>query len=362
MSVFARRMQRVMQPQPAKIVAAYYTGYSRASSGVGNTSIANLNWQSFSHIIDFSVGIDNGHISATWLPNGASSYAGNSWNAGQATTLCSTAASNNRKVLLGIGGGSTSDSWNANLDTPFKRAQIIADICTLMTTHGYNGVDLDGEPGYLITNYRTFWQELLAEFNYQGWRTPGDPNYKYISIALFGSETALAKNAVLDGVDWVGAMLYSPYETTSRHLSPLTGSGDPWDSWVSAWTTGTNAIPSNKVLPGFSYYAYSWDNTTGPNQVGTQMHTAYYWKTVEPHIGGVTAPNATWYSPAMMHGMFISSGWFSFETDASIQAKADWVTSNNCGGVIIWPYQMGSMDGVSHPLANSVQTYFGPLM
>lgn len=361
MSISHRRFSRTAEHTSNKIVAVYYPGYSRSSTGVGNTSIANLNWNSFSHIIDFSVGLDNGRLSDRWIPDGATAYGDNGWNAAQATALCSAAAARGKKVLLCLGSSETSESWNTNLDTPAKRTQIITDICNYMTTYGYNGIDLDGEPSDAVTNYRIFWQEIIAAFAARGWRTPGSATYRTVSAALYGSSTALAKQANADGLDWVAPMLYIPWQLTSRHLSPLTGPGDPWDTYITAWSTGANAVPKAKILPGMSYYVYSWDDTTGPNQTSSAINAGLNWSVVNTAIGGINAPNASWYSPAIMHGMTIGGAWHSFESAASIQAKANWIQANGCGGTIIWMYQHGSLGGTSHPLASSVQTNFGPL-
>jgi hypothetical protein len=364
MSPFSRRLQRVPQSvQPAgggKILAVYFPGYYRGS-GVGTATIANLNWNSFSHIIDFSMGLHDGHLSTDWIADGGSSLVGNSWSSGQASLLCTEANSRGKNAILCLGSANCSQSWNANLDTPQKRETIAAEIADNLATHGYKGVDLDGEPGYLITNYRLFWQTILAEFAARGWRTPG-PNYRTVTMACFGSETALAKNAVLDGLDWVAPMLYSPYGAASQHISPLSGTGDPWDLWVGAWTTGANAIPPQKILPGLSYYAFSWSGTTGPNQAYSGINAEQHWSVVNAAIGGVEAPNATWYTPAMAHGMVISGSWYSFESAASVQAKADWVVANDMGGAIVWMYQHGSLGGANHPLAGAVQAAFGPLI
>ena len=349
-------------PREHKIVAMYYPGYSRASSGVGNTSIANLNWDSFTHVIDFSVGLDDGRLSYRWIPDGSSSYGDNSWSPAQATALCSTALARGKRPILCLGNAETSQSWNANLDTPAKRAQIVTDICDYMTIYGYTGIDLDGEPSDSIPNYRVFWQEIIAAFEARGWRTPGTPQYRTVSAALYGSSTALAKQANADGMDWVAPMLYIPWEMTSRHISPLTGLGDPWDSYVGAWSTGVDAVPMEKILPGMSFYVYSWQGTNGPNQVGTQVNAGLNWAVVEAAIGGITASQATWYSPAMVHGMTINGAWHSFETAASIQVKADWIRDQGCGGAIIWMYQHGSLGGATNPLAAAVQASFGQFM
>lgn len=366
MSPIARRLQQAQRPGAAgngKIVALYYPAYYRTANTVGQTAISELKWNSCTHIIDFSMGLDSGHLSAQWVPNGQGSLAGNNWSGSQATALCSAATAHGKIPILCVGNESTSDSWNANLDTSGKRSQIASDIADAMTSYGYKGVNLDGEPGGSITNYRLFWQAVLAEFTSRGWRTPGSGNYYSVSVACFGSETTLAKNAIADGCDWVVPMLYIPYETnTSRHITPLTGAGDPWDAYVTAWSTGTSAIPVQQIVPGMSYYAFSWSGASGPNQSATGMTGSQNWSVVNTAIGGVTAPNATWYSPAMMHGMVISGSWYSFESAASVQAKADWVVANGVGGTAIWMYQHGSLGGTNHPLADAVATSFGPLM
>lgn len=368
MSAFSRRLQQSVStfdtsPSTSKIIAVYFPGYSRGSgASAGTTTIANLNWQSFTHVIDFSMGLDAGRLATNWVADGGGPLVGNSWSGSQATALCSAAATNGKTAILGLGSSNTSESWNANLDTPQKRAQIATDIADNLATYGYKGVDLDGEPGYLITNYRLFWQAILAEFTSRGWRTPGSPNYRTVSMACFGSETALAKNAILDGMDWVAPMLYSPWGSSSRHISPLSGLGDPWDVWTNQWTTGANAIPPQKILPGMSYYVFSYVGTTGPDQVHSGVNAGQNWSVVNTAIGGINAPNATWYSPAQVHGMTIGGSWYSFETADSIQAKADWIIANDMGGTIIWMYQHGSLGGTNHPLATAAETSFGPLM
>lgn len=308
------------------------------------------------------MGLHNGRLSAQWIPDGQSTLNGNSWNQTQAILLCAEATSRGKSAVLCVGSANTAESWNANLDTPAKRAQIAVDIADTIVTCGYSGVDLDGEPGGAISNMRLFWQAIIVEFSSRGWRTAGLSTYKTISLACFGAETQLAKNAVADGFDWVTPMLYVPYELTSRHISPLSGSGDPWEVYVNLWSSGAGAIPVKKILPGMSYYAFSWLGVAGPNQVASSRTGDQDWAIVNSAIGGVMAPNADWYSDAQMHGMVIGGSWYSFETDQSVAAKAAWVRANDVGGTAIWMYQHGSLGGNNHPLAASMAAHFGSLL
>ena len=86
------------------------------------------------------------------------------------------------------------------------------------------------------------------------------------------------------------------------------------------------------------------------------------WAVVNTAVGGVESPAATWYSPAMMHGMTINDAWHTFESAASIEAKASWIQERGCGGAIIWMYQHGSLGGANNPLAGAVQRSFGRFM
>jgi len=355
-----------------KIVATYYPNYERGTN-VGQTSIENLNWNAFTHLFDFSVGLHDGRVSATWTDNWGNTEATNWWSPENADALVAAANAQGKKVILCLGSNDTSDSFSDSLDTALKRQQVAEDLADLMVEHGYSGVDFDGEPAADTANYQELIIVTRQEFESRGWRTPGSPNYKTLSVVCFGSETATAKDAIQNGVDWVAPMLYVPWEDTSRHLSPITQSGylGSWSVGIENWASGTDAIPRSQILPGFSYYVRRWPGTSGPDQAGTADWTEYDWDFVNSAIGGVEAPNATWYgtSPpgdgtagAEMHGMTIDSAWHSFESGASLKSKAKYVVDEDLGGVVIWNYQHGSLGNDNHPLAASTAEHFGPLM
>lgn len=351
----------------------YYASWARGNLADGVTPLASLQWDTFTEVIDFSVNPSGGKLSATWI-NGDGTTGGVGWSSSAATALCKAARAHGRPALLCIGGASTAAAWLAELDTPAKRSAIAGEVADFMTDYGYSGVDLDGETAEQIgmTIYQGFWQAILAEFASRGWRTPESSAYKKVTLALGAVDVLFAKQAIADGCDRVSAMTYTPSDPgMSHHASPLSNPGwNPttqygkyfkgWTEYLHDWTTGESAIPAEKVRMGIGFGLTYWTGTTGPDQA-TATATAgdVDWAPINQPSGGITAPNATWYgAPSMMHGMVVGDSWYSFETYASLKAKAAWTRTNATAGVIVWMYQRGQLADGSHPLAETVKTVF----
>jgi len=354
-----------------RITAVYYPGWSRGT-GSGQTTIANLNWDSFTHVIDFSVGLHNGQVSATWVPDGGGSQVGSGWTPEAATDLCAAADANGRKAVLCLGNEHTSESFAANTDTVAKREAIAEQLADMMVTHGYHGVDFDGEPANstAIPNYQALIVAVRDEFAARGWRTAGAENYRTLSLVCFGSEVDVAKQAIVNGCDWVGPMLYTPWENTARHVSPIRGDTTApnyqgaWHNQLSQWTEGANPIPRDKLLMGWSYHARRWDGVSGPNQAGTQNHQGWGWSFLLANgVTSVEGGGATWYggTPAgtvttgpCSAGRTISGNWYSFDTAPAVRAKQLYIEEENLGGSFVWMYQFGSTGGANNPIADVV--------
>jgi chitinase len=157
----------------------------------------------------------------------------------------------------------------------------------------------------------------------------------------------------------------------SWHSAALGGETQAYPSSVSSSADSYAAagIPKAKIGIGIGFYGSCWNSVTGPRQstgsgkvvasdnVMTYAHLqssyysagAYHWDDAAK-VGYLSFPQAT--GPE-------ACNFVSYEDDASIMAKGQWVRSHGYGGTIIWSVNQGyvAASGTNPPL-DSVRRAF----
>jgi len=126
------------------------------------------------------------------------------------------------KVMLSIGGGSTSTDdqisafYNAGLST-----QLAASLDSYVTAHNLDGVDVDIEdPNNMGANYETFVNALIAKLHPEG---------KIVSAAVaeWLQTQNVMSNSTLQEFDFVNVMVYSNLSDSQDAMTYFAGLGEP---------------------------------------------------------------------------------------------------------------------------------------
>lgn len=277
------------------------------------------------------------------------------------------------KVLLSVGGWTWSTYFSDVALTDASRAHFAQSCVALVTTYGFDGLDVDWEyPGggglaagrpEDTQNYTKLLAAVRAALG-----------TRLLTVAAPASPVQIAKievAKVAQLVDWVNVMAYDfhgTFEMRTNFGAPL--AADPADPDPGAATSNVTAAlrgwlaggtPPSKLVAGMPLYGYGWSGVASTN------HGLYQAATVIPM--GTWAPGvfdyrdiAASYLPTMQR--YVSptskSPWLydparglmiSYDDAASLSAKTDLVRDLGIGGAMFWEL---SADDPQHTLVRAV--------
>lgn len=256
-------------------------------------------------------------------------------------------------TLLSVGGATWSEEFTSATATASGRRTLASSCVNLMTTYGFDGLDIDWEfPGPPDrANFTAFLVELRAQLDLDGRRVgqhrlltiagpAGAPNMEHIDIA-----------SVVPLLDWVNVMAYDfagDWSPRTGHNAPLytyPGIEDQTftvDSAARRWVAAGAA--AEKLTIGLAFYGRGFGDVSNPSPgasfgsipAGTtqpgQFDYLHLAADVLPGMqitfdGSARAPFA--YDPT-------TRKWISYDDARSIEEKGLYVAHNGFGGIMIW--------------------------
>lgn len=257
------------------------------------------------------------------------------------------------KVIVSVGGASA--NFDGNTD-PAARAKTVSELATLVSTYGYDGVDVDWEfPTAATANA---WASLLTEL-----RTALNAINPQLSLSAATSPTAerlaVLPKSGLDALTWVGMMTYDfagPWSSSVGHDAPLfdsTGGDGGSVSTAVDYMTTTMGQPASKVLFGVPFYGYQFGGTSLGAKPGAAKDLTY--TDIAPMIGkGWTRG---WDDTAKVPYLTADdgSGFITYDDAQSISNKCAWAKTKGLGGAIVWQIAGDRMSDGSDPLMTATQ-------
>lgn len=345
---------------PKLWVTAYYPGYQSTMYPP-----AAVDFSSLTHLV---VGAALPRADGTL---DTSLYLGTTQGPALARDLTTRARAAGRKSLLMLG-GSGATAWQAAA-APARLAAFIQNIRTAVSSMGFDGVDLDWEPIAAADQPQVL---LLV----QALRAASPDMIITVPISWVGSSAKVDPwfSTLAPLVDQLNLMSYQMAGTwpgwQSWHSSALVGEGPTTPSSVSSSANAYAAagVPKSKIGIGIGFYGSCWAGVTGPRQatagaaikandnvmtlariVGTYVPAGQYQWDAAAQAGSLTFPAP--YGPD-------GCAWISYEDDASIAAKGQWVKANGFGGAIIWTVNQGyaAASGTNPPLAAVRRAFLAP--
>lgn len=174
-------------------------------------------------------------------------------------------------ILPSIADGAGKGRMAATLADPAKRAQHVADIVNLVTSRGFDGIDLDYEQ-FAFADGRTTWAatqpnwtafviELSAALHAQGKQLAVTiPGPCSTTNACGGTNGYWVYNigGIAAAADRIRIMTYDFHYNAPGPIAPI--------SWVSTTMQyATTQAPANKLVVGVPAYGRAWTKKTGSN-------------------------------------------------------------------------------------------------
>lgn len=290
------------------------------------------------------------------------------------------------KTLLSVGGWTFNDppsEWifTTLAETPKSRAQFIANAIAFVRTHGFQGIDLDWEyPGVPDRGGRSIDSEnftaLLAEFRSaisaeasQSGLEPllltiaapaGSYHYKHMQLG-----------EIHKSLDWINLMAYDfhgAWDKNTGHNAPLAGDAKPSISQsVDAYLAA--GVPANKLVLGMPTYGRGWKGAPqsaagraaqGPADAAPCTAEAGYFASYEIADiiadEGLSVQRAEHARVPFAHSE-ASNLWFSYDDEASIGAKAQYVVDRGLAGAMFWAIDLDDYHH-GYPLMSTVGARF----
>lgn len=335
-------------------VTAYLAGWALNAPPGGNYGVlpaAEVDYRAFTHAVLFALTVKaNGTLCCiadydTFAPDRIRAVVDGGHQAG-------------RPVLFSIGGAGNTEF--ATAIGPSTRAALVGNVLDVLTTWGFDGVDLDLEP--ILpgdeANFAAFVNALHAAL--QAKATPLLP--RPLLTAACGNNPALF------------ASLAAKFDQINLMTYDLSGAWPGWVTWHNApvYSGGYRFPSSNGLVPstdglvegyldagvppgrlgiGLDFYGYVWSGGTGTPTGGVTAPRQEY--STAPTVQGNVSYAAlmdTLFQPARRRwdsaalAVYLSidepgsanDKFVSYDDAQTAQAKADYIRARGLGGMILW--------------------------
>ena len=332
-------------------VLGYYVAYQRAL-----LPPARIDWNGLSHIVMGRLAANaNGTINTSF-----------DWDTTDGPALAKQVAAlahaHGKKAILMLGG---SDNGAAIAQAVAgHRAALEANLLTLVTAYGYDGLDLDWENTIDYAEFVVFVQELRAKAPKLILTLPtGALNLNYETVdphipIMAASLDRLNIMSYAPSTAWAGSGWLSWFNSPLGGEKPSTPVSivSSLQAYVSA------GVPKAKLGMGASFYAICYTGgVTGPNQStenGVSLaggDGAYMLSNLYGVDGDFSQTYRHWFATTSEPYLSLpkpnSFGcrYVSYEDEASIEAKGAYSRSEGYGGIIIWTINQGYVASHSQP-------------
>jgi chitinase len=287
--------------------------------------------------VDFRIVTHIAHFSV--VPRGDGYIQIPDWGPFPDPALLSTAHAAGAKVILVVGGdhAEATEGFSQMAASAATRARFIQILLQLVTTYGYDGVDLDWEfpqtsadranLTLLVTDVRT----ALGMGRSLSLSAPASDWYgRWFDWAV-----------LVPQLDWVGAMTYAlghpSWSSFSSHNAALFPAGSEFIAVATRAYYQSTGVPNDKLLIGLPFFRVRYDGASAINQPLTNRlgGTVNY-----PRIAALIGNGWTAKTDLQAQTPYLvkddGGGVISFDDASSIQAKCRFTVAHGLGGVIIW--------------------------
>jgi chitinase len=275
-------------------------------------------------------------------------------------------------VLISVGGASHSTNFSAVSADAATRAQLAQSCVQFMTQNGFDGIDIDWEfPGAVDSeNFTALLQELRSQLDAQGDADGRD--YLLTIAAPAGPQNIVNLQLALihPYLDWINLMTYDFSTASSREtnfVAPLFTHEGALNVNAAVNSYLGAGVPADKIVLGVRFVGTGWQGVAPTNDGLYQTDTgaapgtwdlpgatpsgSFGYQDIEDNY----LPNYTrrWDREAQVPWLYNADTgiMISYEDPESLTAKANYVLSNQLGGIMIWEL---AADDDQHTLVNTI--------
>ncbi len=263
-----------------------------------------------------------------------------------------------KKVLFALGGGGQSGGFSSVVADDEKRDFFINNIIQFCAAYGYDGVDLDWEFPFSLTDKENL-NKLVAGIKEK------NPDLG-ITMAVSGGNyfSQHTDFTYLEPyVDWFGVMAYDmkgPWSATSGHHAPLYAPKDEVsaDSFVK-YLKNTRGVPPQKIVLGLPFYGYLF-TTSGLGSPHSGATALSFIETIKKLTDGWEYKWDNFAKVPYLQNPG-KTQLISYENTESVRLKCDYVNEKDLAGVMIWEISHDFIYGDSPLLENAGIKILGSL-
>jgi GH18 family chitinase len=287
-------------------------------------------------------------------------------------------------VLISVGGATNSANFSSAAATDASRLHFAQSCVQFMKKNGFDGIDIDWE--YPAATDKSNYTALLTQLRRQLVAQGSTDNRQYLlTIAAPAGASNYANfelNLIHPTLDWINLMAYNftlPSRKLTDFCAPLkaydlsvaTHAAENVDAAVQAYLKA--GVPAAKVVVGTHFAGIGWQGVANNNNGLYQANTGPAKGTWD---GAGAAPSGSldykdiatnylpkysrfWHSEAQVPWLYNPNTGIliSYDDPQSLDLKANYVLSNQLGGIMIWEL---SADDAQASLTSANASVFAP--
>ena len=345
--------KRPAKPNPLWVTAYYAVWVQQA----GAPSPAQIDYSAFSHLIHFAV------VPAS---DGTIDTSKDNITPEDSAAVIAPAHKAGRKVLLSVGGWLSAAAFRSAYSDA-HRAVFVANLVHLVTSRGYDGLDIDMEPleASDAPGYETFIRDLKTQMT--------TANSKLLLTAATAAQPEMFArlSPQFDQINlmtydlagpwtgfktWHNSALYGDGQTPMNPGQPFPSASGMVERFIAA------GVPRRKLGIGAAFYGTVWTGADAPGQPisGVTMQTGVTYATI---LDTYYQPGrAHWDSSAQAPYLSIdgpTKQFVSYDNEALCRKKVEYARAQGLGGVMVWELGSGYCPtlpvGKREPLLSAVK-------
>ncbi len=263
------------------------------------------------------------------------------------------------KILISVGGWTWSGKFYDAASTEKTRTDFAKSCVDIITEYKLDGVDLDWEypvAGGLSTNinrvsdkqnFTLLLKEIRQKLDEQG----KIDNKHYLLTIAGGASNYYLNNIepekVQQYIDYANIMTYDihgSWDSYADFNSPLYSNNDnspqyKWSIDQSAKAWENRGFSKDKIVVGVPFYGYMFNGVKNINNGLYQTFQdakAVNYNTITTKYLSDADFKKYYHDESMVPWLYNGSSFISYDDEQSLSSKADYIKSNNLGGVMIW--------------------------
>ncbi|MFQ5568936.1 MAG: glycoside hydrolase family 18 protein [Rhodothermales bacterium] len=268
------------------------------------------------------------------------------------------------KIILSVGGWVWSDDFSDAALTDSSRETFAQSAIDVLTTYGFDGIDIDWEyPGQIgegnvyrpedREHFTLLLKTLREHLDAQSARDGRGEGDRYVLTIATGASATYLHHTELDKthpyLDFINIMTYDfhgAWTDSTGHHANLYPSGHPWLPSAEEAVAGhlKAGVPAHKIVLGVPFYGRGWtdvkDENHGLHQPYSGTARSYSFESLQARYINKNGYVRYWDDAAKAPYLWQpdSAIFITYDDEVSLQQKAAFAKENGLGGVMYWEH------------------------